>query len=136
MYNNYQQALRPQNIQACQPRAPKQSTTRQPPGPVLEDEHRCLALREAHSKVKRGKAIGHHWNWKGLRKLSGLLLLLMMSILGVVQGLTDCQIMEDWLPTMFDGVGTACCLQSGITCNVCTLIDGEIICGSGRITQM
>jgi hypothetical protein len=52
------------------------------------------------------------------------LLLLMLSILGVVQALTDCQIMNEWLPEMFDGTGTACCEHSGISCT------------GGRLEQM
>jgi hypothetical protein len=63
----------------------------------------------------------------GRRKTPWILLLLMMSILGVVQALTDCQIMHEWLPEMFDGTGTVCCEQSGIKCDW----------GSrGRITEM
>jgi hypothetical protein len=58
----------------------------------------------------------------------------MMSILGVVKGLTDCQIMEDWLPAMFDGAGTACCVQAGITCNRGCNYGQK--CKSGRITEM
>jgi hypothetical protein len=56
---------------------------------------------------------------------SWILILLMLSILDVVQALTDCQIMHDWLPKMFDG--TACCKHSHITCH-----QGDW----GRITAM
>jgi hypothetical protein len=52
----------------------------------------------------------------GRRKTSGFLLLVLLSILGVVQSQTDCQIMIDWLPSLFSGTGTACCTQTGITC--------------------
>jgi hypothetical protein len=61
----------------------------------------------------------------GRGKTDWILLLLMLSILGVVQALTDCQIMNEWLPDMFDG--TACCKQSGISCEQT---------GWGRITLM
>jgi hypothetical protein len=57
-------------------------------------------------------------------KPSGILLLLMLSILSVVQALSDCQIMHKWLPEMFDGSGIACCEQSGIGCV------------TGRITEL
>jgi hypothetical protein len=57
-------------------------------------------------------------------KTSGILLLFMLSILSVVQALTDCQIMHEFQPAMFDGTGSKCCGQSGISC------------GSGRIEQM
>jgi hypothetical protein len=50
-------------------------------------------------------------------KPSGISLLLMLSILSVVQALSDCQIMHKWLPEMFDGSRIACCEQSGISCS-------------------
>jgi hypothetical protein len=76
------------------------------------------------TKGQRGQAMrGAH----GHSKISGFILLLLLSIMGVVQALTDCQIMHDWLPGMFDGTGTACCEQSGILCS------GS---GWGRIKQM
>jgi hypothetical protein len=43
------------------------------------------------------------------------LLLMLLSILGVVQAQADCQIMIDWILSMFSGSGTACCTQIGIT---------------------
>jgi hypothetical protein len=49
-------------------------------------------------------------------KPSWILLLMMLSILGVVQALTDCKIVKNWLPDVFNGTGTACCAQSGVTC--------------------
>jgi hypothetical protein len=52
----------------------------------------------------------------GSGKFTGFLLLVMLSILGVAQALTGCQIMNDWLPKRFTGVGIACCDQDGITC--------------------
>jgi hypothetical protein len=50
-------------------------------------------------------------------KTCWMLLLVMLNILGVVQALTDCQVLHEWLPYMFDGTGTACCEQSGISCS-------------------
>jgi hypothetical protein len=135
---NSQQTLSPQTVQACQPLVSKPSTARhppEPPVPALEEEHRFQSAY-VRSKVKRGQAKGKNRKGAIRCKLFGLLSVVMLSILGIVQGLSDCQIMEDWLPAMFDGAGTACCIQSGITCNGCTLIDGEIICNSGRITKM
>jgi hypothetical protein len=55
-----------------------------------------------------------------------LILLIMLNFLSVVQALTDCQIMHEWLPAMFDGSGSACCDQPGISCTG----------GWGRINQM
>jgi hypothetical protein len=49
-------------------------------------------------------------------KPTGFVLLMMLSVIGVAQGASDCQIMIDWLPDMFNGDGTACCSQPGITC--------------------
>jgi hypothetical protein len=66
-------------------------------------------------------------NTFGRGKTGWILLILMINILGIVQALTDCQIMNEWLPEMFDGTGSACCVQSGISCTG----------GSwGRINQM
>jgi hypothetical protein len=52
------------------------------------------------------------------------LLIIMLSVLGVVQAMTGCQIMNDWLPDMFNGTGKTCCEEIGI------------ICVDGRITEM
>jgi hypothetical protein len=79
------------------------------------------------SKEKRGRAISKYQKKNRRRNASGFHLLLLMSLPGLVQGITDCQIMEDWLPAMFTGAGTACCDQDGITCT-----GGSF----GRITHM
>jgi hypothetical protein len=73
---------------------------------------------------RRGLAVRYSWSAPRHSKTSGILLLLGLCIMGVAQALTDCQIMIDWLPKMFDGAGTSCCDQTGITCV------------SGRITLM
>jgi hypothetical protein len=72
----------------------------------------CLSL--SMKKGQRGQVMrsGH-----GHSKTFGILFLLMVSVMGVVQALTDCLIMHDWLPDIFDGTGTACCEHSGITCS-------------------
>jgi hypothetical protein len=61
------------------------------------------------------------------RKQSGFLLLMLLNNMGMVQALTDCQIMKDWLPTMLSGADTSCCSQVEITCAWGV---------RGRITQM
>jgi hypothetical protein len=66
---------------------------------------------------RRGRAMGYRWSAPGHGKTSGFILLMMMIIMGVAQALTDCQIMHDWLSEIFDGTGTACCDQSGISCH-------------------
>jgi hypothetical protein len=71
------------------------------------------SIRPSKTKSMRGHAIRSS---RGYVKANWILLLLILSILSVVQALTDCQIMKDWLPDMFDGTGTACCSQPGITC--------------------
>jgi hypothetical protein len=48
----------------------------------------------------------------------------MLSVLGVVQGLTDCEILIDWLPDMFNG---DCCRKT---------YSNDIKCSDGRITKM
>jgi hypothetical protein len=68
-------------------------------------------------------------SWKGSRRQTsfGLLLLMTLSTLGVAQGAqatTDCQILIDWLPEMFNSTDTSCCDDDGIKCY------------AGRITQM
>jgi hypothetical protein len=72
-------------------------------------------------------------------KTSGFLLLMMLSILGVVQALTDCQIMHDWLPAMFNGTGIACC-EEIIPTSSCRYVHElskcSITCVNDRITQM
>jgi hypothetical protein len=52
----------------------------------------------------------------GRGKTDWIFLLMMLSIVGVVQAISDCQIMNGWLPEMFDGSGDACCAQPGISC--------------------
>jgi hypothetical protein len=49
-------------------------------------------------------------------KAGWIILLVMLNFLGVVQALTDCQIMHEFQPAIFDGSGSACCEQPGITC--------------------
>jgi hypothetical protein len=73
---------------------------------------------------RRGISVRRRRNASRHGKISGFILLLMLCIMSVAQALTDCHIMIDWLPMMFNGTGTSCCEQSGITCV------------SGRITQM
>jgi hypothetical protein len=68
-------------------------------------------------------------------KPSLILLLMMLSILGVVQALTGCQIVHDWLPDIFNGSGTACCDQIVTKCYTTSTKCG-ITCVDGRITQM
>jgi hypothetical protein len=53
---------------------------------------------------------------RGNPAASWILVLMMLNILGLVQAMTDCQIMHEWLPEMFSGSGKACCDQSFITC--------------------
>jgi hypothetical protein len=65
------------------------------------------------TKSLRGQAIRSS---RGHSKANGILLLFIQSILSVVQALTDCQIMKNWLPEMFDGTGTDCCSHLGIIC--------------------
>jgi hypothetical protein len=78
---------------------------------VKECKDRNIIWKPQRSTFMRGTSV-----W--------FLLLLMLSILSVVQALTDCQIMHEWLPDMFDGTVTVCCKHSGISC------------GGGRINQM
>jgi hypothetical protein len=82
------------------------------------------SIRPSKTKSLRGHAIRSS---HGHGKANWIFLLVILSILSVVQALTDCQIMKNWLPEMFDGTGTACCLQPGISCK-----NG----GWGRITGM
>jgi hypothetical protein len=82
------------------------------------------SIRQSKTKSLRGQAIRSS---RGHGKANGILLLFILSILSVVQALTDCQIMKDWLPEMVDGTGSACCSQPGISCK-----NG----GWGRIREM
>jgi hypothetical protein len=108
-----QQTLSPQAIhQAYQCQPPIFKVTRQPP----EEEKHPRQSYAVSSKV-RGRANSKYRKKNRGCYASGFYLLLMMSFMAVVQGLSDCQIMEDWLPTMFTGAGTACCDQAGITCS-------------------
>jgi hypothetical protein len=59
---------------------------------------------------------------RGHGKTVSFLLLLLLSIFGVAQALTDCQIVNDWLPKKFNE--TSCCEHDFITC------------AAGRITEM
>jgi hypothetical protein len=84
--------------------------------------------RNFHQKKRHVKKKGQTMRNCGIAprhgKHTGFVLLMMLSVLGVAQGASDCQIMTDWLPEMFNGDGTACCDQQGITCQ------------GDRITQM
>jgi hypothetical protein len=83
--------------------------------PFLQDrKERSITRQNQKSTSGRGKT-----GW--------ILLLVMINILGVVQALTDCQIMHEFQPAIFDGSGSACCAQADITCN-----DGSW----GRITHL
>jgi hypothetical protein len=72
---------------------------------------------------QRGRAI---MRARGHGKTVSFLLLLLLSIFGVAQALTDCQILNEWLPKKFNEA--SCCEQLELK-NV-------IKCVSGRITHM
>jgi hypothetical protein len=81
----------------------------------------------------RGMGLGEQamtttsWRVSRRQKSIGSFLLMTLSILGVAQAAqatTDCQIMIDWLPAMFNSTDTSCCDDDGIKCH------------AGRITQM
>jgi hypothetical protein len=79
----------------------------------------CKGMRERTPRTS--------WSWSRRRSSVGLLLLVLLSNFGVAQGsqaTTDCQILIDWLPEIFNGTDIACCDQAGIKCN------------GGRITEM
>jgi hypothetical protein len=69
------------------------------------------------------------------RKSSWILLLVILSIFGAVQALTDCQLVNNWLPDMFNGTGTACCDQTFTKCAFTSTKCG-ITCVDGLITEM
>jgi hypothetical protein len=116
MHNTHQAiSLRPQLCQAAQPLARSLPNGRHLPVHAPEEEQHHQFAHHGRFKIERGNM--RDWKGQGLRKMSGFHLLLMLNILGVAQGLSDCQIMEGWMPDMFDGAGTACCDQSGIRCS-------------------
>jgi hypothetical protein len=53
---------------------------------------------------------------QGHRNSIKLLLLLILGLLGVAQGLSDCEILEEWIPDIFAGT-TSCCSHFGIRCS-------------------
>jgi hypothetical protein len=79
-------------------------------------------VRPKKIEGQRGRAMRYCRSARGHGKSVSFLLLLLLSIFGVAQALTDCRIVHDWIPARFNGTGIVCCVQSGITC--------------GRITQM
>jgi hypothetical protein len=94
--------------------------------PIFRYSTRNFHQEKGHDK-KKGQTMSHNWFSPRLPrhgKTTALLLLMILSVFGVVQGQSDCQIMIDWLPDMFNGDGTACCSQPGIACQ------------GDRITQM
>jgi hypothetical protein len=104
------------------------------PEPALEEEHEGIAFslkpvfipprpRSSFNKKRmkpegdRGQArIPRVYRMSPIGKYTAVLLVVTLSFLGVAQAKTDCRIMKDWLPDMFNGTGTACCEQTGITC--------------------
>jgi hypothetical protein len=79
-------------------------------------------VRQSKIKGQRGRAMLYCRNARGHGKTGRLLLLWILCILGIAQALTDCQILNDWLPKKFNEA--SCCEESGITC------------AAGRITKM
>jgi hypothetical protein len=73
-------------------------------------------LQDKRSSSKESRAKSTYWGASRRGKQTGFILLVILSVFGVVQGLTDCQIMKDWLPKLFSGEGTACCSQAGLNC--------------------
>jgi hypothetical protein len=76
-------------------------------------------VRPRRIEGQRSRAVR---NARGHGKISSFLLLMMLIFMGVAQALTDCQILNDWLPKKFNEA--SCCEHLAITCV------------SGRITQM
>jgi hypothetical protein len=86
--------------------------------PIFRYSTRNSHQENGHDK-KKGQTMSHNWfSPRNPRrdKPTGFVLLMMLSVIGVAQGLSDCQIMFDWLPDMYNGDGIACCSQPGITC--------------------
>jgi hypothetical protein len=79
-------------------------------------------VRSSNIERQRSRTTQYCRSARGHEKTSCFLLLIILSILGVAQALTDCKIIHDWIPSRFNE--TSCCEQSGITCV------------AGRITKM
>jgi hypothetical protein len=84
------------------------------PTKIQESSASCAISRIPKSR-KNGNIVRNPLKSRLLNS-SGFLLLMLLNIMGMVQALTDCQIMKDWLPSMFSGTGTSCCSQTGIKC--------------------
>jgi hypothetical protein len=80
-------------------------------------------VRPSNIEGKRGRAVRCA---RRNGKISCILVLFILSIMGMAQALTDCQIMRDWIPSIFNE--TSCCEQLELS--------DEITCIAGRITQM
>jgi hypothetical protein len=110
-----------------------QSVAIKAPEGATHQRHAAKKLRDKYSLAKKNqdsdgnrvsfapnygkdrRIVRKHLKSNSFRPLR-LILLNMLNFLSVVQALTDCQIMHAWLPAMFDGSGSACCSQTGITC--------------------
>ncbi|KAL3894813.1 MAG: hypothetical protein SGCHY_005057, partial [Lobulomycetales sp.] len=57
--------------------------------------------------------------------------LLMLLCLSRARANTDCQVLNDWVPSLFNRED--CCLQSGITCTQARIAEIEISAPSNRI---
>jgi hypothetical protein len=130
---------------------PPSCASNQLPEPALEEEHKGIAFSPKHVFIpprpqssfnkermkKRGQArIPRVYRMSPSAKSRGFLLILTLSIFGVAQAKTDCRIMSDWLPDMFNGTGTACCDQTFTKCARNSVTKCGITCVDGRITQM
>jgi hypothetical protein len=89
--------------QVCQSALRQQRTSPSSP------EKTISKIRGRTSQSVRTSGLGNH-TWA--------FLLMMLSMLGVAQALTDCEILNAWVPEKFNATGMECCEVYGLYCDL------------------